>query len=176
MIKLPEGDLAELIIHELTHGTVFIPDSAEYNENLATFVGVTGAAWYLTSVYGKNSEEYRAYIDSGTDADLRTDFMLGCAHYADSVYSALPVSADESARIKLRINLFDTIVARAERVPFKSDSTYAVRLRKILNRSGNTILMNYVRYSGKQTTFELEFLKSGKNLRIYLGELLKKFS
>jgi predicted aminopeptidase len=176
MLKLPEGELAELIIHELTHGTVFIPDSAEYNENLATFVGVNGAVWYLTSVYGKDSPEYREYIDSGSDADLRTDFMLSCAKYADSVYASIPAKAEPTFRINTRLRLFDTIAARAARLPLKSDTTYALRLRKHLDRSGNTILMNYVRYSGKQSDFELDFLKSGQNLRIYLGELIKKFS
>jgi predicted aminopeptidase len=176
MLKLPEGDLAELIIHELTHGTVFIPDSAEYNENLATFVGVTGAAWYLTSVYGKDSQEYQEYINSGSDADLRTDFMLSCAKYADSIYSAIPANAESLYRIKTRLRLFDTIAARAARLPLKSDSTYSVRLRKHLDKSGNTILMNYIRYSGKQSDFQKEFLNSGQNLRIYLSELLKKFS
>ena len=176
MLKLPEGELAELIIHELTHGTVFIADSAEYNENLATFVGVTGAAWYLTSVYGKDSPEYQEYINSGSDADLRTDFMLSCAKYADSVYASIPAKAEPMFRIKTRLRLFDTIAARASRLPLKSDSTYGVRLRIHLDKSGNTILMNYVRYSGKQSEFELDFLKSGQNLRIYLSELLKKFS
>lgn len=174
MLKLPEGELAELIIHELTHGTVFVPDSAEYNENLATFVGVTGAAWYLTSVYGKNSTEYQEYINSGSDADLRTDFMLSCAKYADSVYASIPSKAESMFRIKTRLCLFDTIAARASRLPLKSDSTYAVRLRKHLDKSGNTILMNYVRYSGKQSDFTAIFNDLHGDLRSFLQWVMEK--
>ncbi len=174
MLKLSEGELAELIIHELTHGTVFIADSAEYNENLATFVGVTGAVWYLTTVYGKDSPEYQEYINSGSDADLRTDFMLSCSKYADSIYATIPAKAEPMFRIKTRLRLFDTIAARASRLPLKSDSTYAVRLRKHLDKSGNTILMNYVRYSGKQSDFTAIFNDLHGDLRSFLQWVMKR--
>ncbi len=50
-----EGNLAELIIHELTHGTLFIKNSLEYNENLADFVGEYGALRFLAQKYGTNT-------------------------------------------------------------------------------------------------------------------------
>ena len=42
MLNRSTGKLAELIIHELTHGTLYIKDSVEFNENLASFVGIKG--------------------------------------------------------------------------------------------------------------------------------------
>ena len=34
MLKRNVGSLADLIIHELTHGTIYIKNEVEYNENL----------------------------------------------------------------------------------------------------------------------------------------------
>jgi predicted aminopeptidase len=32
MLALSEGELAELIIHELTHSTIYLKDSVNFNE------------------------------------------------------------------------------------------------------------------------------------------------
>ncbi|HTF05393.1 MAG TPA: aminopeptidase, partial [Bacteroidia bacterium] len=76
MLRMSEGELAELIIHELTHGTIFVKDNVDYNENLAQFVGVEGAKWFLASRYGKDSDELSAYVNGNRDGDTRTAFML----------------------------------------------------------------------------------------------------
>ena len=47
MLYRKEGDLAELIIHELTHATIFVKDSLTFNENLASFIGTEGAKLFL---------------------------------------------------------------------------------------------------------------------------------
>ncbi|MFQ5495815.1 MAG: aminopeptidase, partial [Phycisphaerae bacterium] len=40
-------DLAELILHEMTHETLFKPDDTGFNEAMATFVGrAAAAAWF----------------------------------------------------------------------------------------------------------------------------------
>jgi predicted aminopeptidase len=56
--------LADLIIHELLHATVFIKGHVQFNEQLAEFVGSTGARLYIESRFGIDSPEYRG-IDAG---------------------------------------------------------------------------------------------------------------
>ncbi|MDR0315366.1 MAG: aminopeptidase, partial [Treponema sp.] len=51
--------LADLIIHELLHATVFIKGQVQFNEELAEFVGSEGARLYMESRFGIDSEEYR---------------------------------------------------------------------------------------------------------------------
>jgi len=36
MLNRSDGDLANLIIHEMSHATIFVKDSVDFNENLAT--------------------------------------------------------------------------------------------------------------------------------------------
>ena len=52
MLDKSEGELAELIIHELTHSFKYEKDNITFNENLATFIGEQGAIRYLNKKYG----------------------------------------------------------------------------------------------------------------------------
>jgi predicted aminopeptidase len=61
------GRLADLIIHELVHATVFIKGQVKFNEELAEFIGSEGARLYVESRYGADSEEssdneYKNYV------------------------------------------------------------------------------------------------------------------
>jgi predicted aminopeptidase len=42
-----EGFLVETLIHELVHGTLFVPGDADFNEGLASFVGQEGAVRFF---------------------------------------------------------------------------------------------------------------------------------
>ncbi len=55
MLMRSEGDLANLIIHEMSHATIFVKDSVEFNENLATFIGDRGTEQFLIDKYGDTS-------------------------------------------------------------------------------------------------------------------------
>jgi predicted aminopeptidase len=68
MKKYSAHQLAELIIHELFHATVFIKDQVQFNEQLAEFVGSRGARLYVISRFGIDSPEYRAIDEEAADA------------------------------------------------------------------------------------------------------------
>lgn len=65
MKNYSEYELANLIIHELLHATVFVKGQVQFNEQLAEFVGSRGARLYIESRFGQDSREYRD-IDAGT--------------------------------------------------------------------------------------------------------------
>ncbi len=50
------ADLAELLMHEMTHSTVFKSGDADFNESMATFVGRAAAeSWFVTK-FGDDAE------------------------------------------------------------------------------------------------------------------------
>ncbi|MDD5629314.1 MAG: aminopeptidase [Elusimicrobia bacterium] len=55
------GDLCELLIHELTHGTVWFKDQVDFDEAAATFVGRQGAEDFLTQRFGADSAQLKEY-------------------------------------------------------------------------------------------------------------------
>jgi len=58
MLAYPEEQLAALLLHELTHGTIYLPGGTEFNEGLASFVGWQGALEFARRTRGIHSAAY----------------------------------------------------------------------------------------------------------------------
>ena len=80
--------LADLIIHELVHATVFIRGRMNFNEELATFIGTEGARIYIESRYGIDSGEYREMLASKTDSQTYVKFLQGLIAELEILYSS----------------------------------------------------------------------------------------
>jgi predicted aminopeptidase len=67
MKDYPVHRLADLIIHESLHATVYLKNQAQFNEELAEFVGSEGARLYIAKTFGEDSDESRAIAASDGD-------------------------------------------------------------------------------------------------------------
>jgi len=176
MLQYGEGDLAELLIHELTHGTLFVKDSVDFNENLASFVGYKGAIGFLAARYGENSPELQQYLRQRADDDVREEFMLRCSGRLDSLFAAQEKKQlANDVRLREKYAMYALFVREARALPL-ADTLFAERLERRLRRGGNAILMSFVRYGGKQDDFEKEFNeKFNGDLRKYVAWLREKW-
>jgi predicted aminopeptidase len=59
-----KGRLANVVLHESTHATFFVPGQSALNESVANFVGDHLSAVYMEERVGKDSPETRAYLES----------------------------------------------------------------------------------------------------------------
>ncbi|MBN1982830.1 MAG: aminopeptidase [Chitinivibrionales bacterium] len=59
MKRYSEYSLASLLIHEMTHETLFLKNNVQFNEELASFVAEEGARVYIKNKYGDTSLVYR---------------------------------------------------------------------------------------------------------------------
>jgi predicted aminopeptidase len=80
--------LADLIIHESLHATVFIKGQVQFNEELAEFVGTEGARLYMESRFGEDSDEYRAMITAEEDNRNYTAFVRELAAELQTLYTS----------------------------------------------------------------------------------------
>jgi predicted aminopeptidase len=172
MLNRSEGDLASLIIHELTHGTLFVKDSVTFNENLASFIGDKGAVMFLEEKYGKGSAQVVDYQQSLKDEVTFKNYMLGAAQHLDSVYKAMvELSTDEKEQLKsdalLRIrNNYDTLTFGSE----VYQGYFKERAPK------NTFFMSMLRYNSQQEELERQLQDDfGGDLLAYLTYLKKRF-
>jgi predicted aminopeptidase len=57
LVRRGPGPLAETLLHELVHATVFVADDADWNEGVATFVGQEGAVRFFAARDGDGAAE-----------------------------------------------------------------------------------------------------------------------
>jgi predicted aminopeptidase len=77
MKDYPVHRLADLIIHESLHATVYLKNQAQFNEELAEFVGSEGARLYIEKTFGKDSDESRSIAASDGDSAAFLSFIRG---------------------------------------------------------------------------------------------------
>jgi predicted aminopeptidase len=100
-------DLANTVMHELTHNTYYASGQAVFNESFANFVGARGAAWFFRS---RGSPAAADEADARwSDEKVMSRFWALLYHRVDSAFRAHPT--DSLARLAAR----DTIYARARR-------------------------------------------------------------
>jgi predicted aminopeptidase len=173
MLYRSEGQLANLIIHELTHGTVFIKNDVEFNENLANFIGDKGAELFLAFKYGEQSKEYRDYEYGKQDEKKYTDYILTCVDSLDSLYQSISKHSENIKKEKKK-QFITEIVRGVNQLSLYSKQRY-FKFSLDAFHSKNAFFMAFQRYDSQYDFFEKEFKsKYHSNLKLYLHSFKDK--
>jgi predicted aminopeptidase len=179
MLEKKEGQLANLIIHELTHATLYIKNNVDYNENLASFVGDHGAREFLRYKYGTDSPEYKAYDNSRKNQAKYIQHILHGADVLDSLYKSFTPAQDTLTRNRLKTALIRKIMDSTDTLVYSGVNKKAIVTRNQTQKEplpNNAFFMSYIRYRAKQNQFEEEFTtKFDSNFRKYLTYLKKTY-
>lgn len=98
MLEYDIGDLAELIIHELVHRTVYFHRNTPINESMATVIARAGARLFLTRRFGETSTELRDYERSTDFTDAQRRVRRRLRRDLDALYRASLGEADKLRR------------------------------------------------------------------------------
>lgn len=180
MLEKSEGRLAALIIHELTHGTLFVKNNLEFNENLADFVGDYGAIRFLETKYGKNSKEIERYQFSKKYNDAYSQHLLRGAKKLDSLYKTFDEKmtlnkrkSQKSNFILTIINSTDTLLAGNFQKKMINRKKWAINDNNLPN---NAYFIGYLTYQSKQNQFKEEFkTKFNNNFNSYFSYLKQQY-
>ncbi len=157
MLRRKEGTLAELIIHELTHATLYLKGEVELNENLATFVGEQGAILFLRQTYGDNSLPLIHYRQHKADQETYTRHILKGACRLDSLYKSPDFLAlSFSNKLRAKYNLIARILLEVHDLDLYHKQAYLHDFRKE-PLPDNTYFMSFLRYRKDQEVFERIF-------------------
>jgi predicted aminopeptidase len=160
MLNLTEAALANLILHEMTHSTVYFKGKTDMNEQLASFVGNRGAIDFLTERYGPESKEVSEAISIQHD-DLLFSRWIDKVSERLSEFYGQPISRDE--KLQGRETIFQSIKEefKEAKVRFKTDC-YQDFERRPLN---NAVILAYRRYIHGLEKFEALYKHFGRNLK-----------
>lgn len=175
MLERTEGSLANLIIHELTHGTLYVKDNVQFNENLASFVGDKGAQLFLASKFGVESDEYADYLKRKNLWEGYAQLVLQQASVLDSLYSTFSSSMAYPEKKIAKYSQYQEIIKKLKDHMhyFKEkDPDFYNGLDSI----NNAYFLDFRTYREDQNIFEMELKGSfNGNFREYLKYLKEKY-
>src|SRR4030042_5345183 len=87
MLQSDEATLANLILHEMTHATLYFKGQTDFNEQMATFVGNQGAIHFLIDKYGKGSKEVVEAMHNQEDDILFSQWIDRACQQLSNFYS-----------------------------------------------------------------------------------------
>jgi predicted aminopeptidase len=163
MLNYSTEYLANLVIHEMTHATVFIKDNIQFNEELASFVGDQGAVEFLKYKYGEDSKEYKASFDIKEDNKLFSKSVNEFYNSLNSLYNDPNKTREQKLAEKkeiiadFRYNKFP----QTEKM-FKTKGAYSW-FPKI--RFNNAVVMGFITYEQDASLYHRLFEKQGNDLR-----------
>ncbi len=166
MLTYSEADLADLIIHELTHATVWIESDVTFNESLASFVGETGAMMWLQNRYGKGSEVIAQMLNEREDHGVFHIFLSQVATQLDSLYHT-----DQSNDVKIveREHIFASAKMQFEHLPLKTNLYQNFPQWKL----NNARMALYRVYQARTDIFARVYENMGENLKAFI-EVIQK--
>lgn len=174
MLHRSEGDLANLIIHEMSHATIFVKDSVDFNENLATFIGDRGAEKFLIHKYGPDSQEYKRYINEDADYLKFVDHMLRGGEKLDSLYNTLGENDPLAYKRRKKEQTIRSIVQALDTLTLQLPDRPSERFRD--NLPNNAYFMNFRQYQAKQDVFLHEWdARFNRDLKAYIAYLADKY-
>lgn len=160
-------ELADLIIHELFHATVFIKNQVQFNEELAEFVGSEGSRLYIEKTFGREAarEEERRGADLTADRDAFLKALMELKASLEAVYKDGGLAREEKLLRKAEI-----IAGFQARFAGNYDSLY--KTENYRGFSGlpinNAYLELYNLYYGESDYFKELYEKSGLDLKAFI--------
>ncbi|MEP2025891.1 MAG: aminopeptidase [Reichenbachiella sp.] len=145
------GGIAELFIHEITHGNIFLKDSITFNENLASFIGEQGAMLFLKKKFGPESAELKEYYQSERDAQRFINHCLKGVLELDSLYQSFPEDMETAKKDEIKKLYMTHWAARLDSISFFDKTAYHGRFDKKL--PNNAFFMAFDRYDSKKEAF-----------------------
>ncbi|MCQ2975232.1 MAG: aminopeptidase [Bacteroidales bacterium] len=174
MLRRDEANLAELIIHELTHSTIFVKDNSELNENIADYVGENGAKYYLKSKYGDSSKALIRYSFLISDNEKLAMHYLYGAKKIDSIYNSQNFIAltDTTIKNNIKRQAINDIFESVDTLGF--DLIDANKVKQYQNRNvNNTFFTGYMTYYNKKDILRNECREKFNNNFLQHLEYLK---
>lgn len=164
MLESSDGQLAELILHELAHATLYFKSQTDFNESFANFAGRAGALQFLKQAYGGQSDEVlqleRYYEDERTYASWARRLI----ERLDQVYKG---SQTDPEKLELKQKAIDEARDEFAKIPFSSRAFQGARAPQI----NNAFLLMFRRYNRSQDLFAQLLAKCSNDWRKMLKVL-----
>ena len=159
MTAYDDADLVETVIHETTHATLYIKSNADFNEQLATFVGTKGMEAYFQSKEGPDSPTVKEAHLITEDAHTFADFISSEIKIVEDFYAKNKGSA---TLLQDREKVFEALKDhfKTQCIPKLKTDNYKYFGQMKIN---NAVLIGYKTYYQDLGKFQRAFDKLGQS-------------
>jgi predicted aminopeptidase len=160
--------IAEMIIHEQTHATIWISKQTQFNEELAAVIGEAGAEQYISDTYGKNSQELHILQAEKRDRIRWIDDISELRATLETLYSKNILDTEKKILKQKAITDFKDSFKETYEVRYETDLYRKIPDLAINNAfislytvyyEHNTLLMDLFHYCGNSVAVLIELLK-----------------
>lgn len=172
MLNYQDETLAETIIHELVHTTIWIPDNVNFNERLASYLGQKGAEIFYLKKEGSNSPSFKRMQDETHDDKVFSSFITAEVKHLDEWYAQLKPEEKTIENKEKRIRQIQEKFSKEVKQKMRSSDWHNFEKLKL----NNARLMMYRTYMSDFSAFDKLWDQLGGDFKLFLEKckLLKK--
>ncbi|MCP4804660.1 MAG: aminopeptidase [Proteobacteria bacterium] len=123
MLGWDDFALADTVLHELAHATLWVPGSVKFNESYANFVGEVAAVRYLADRRGVHDETLLKAVNRQADRAVYRALLHGLYTDLDQMYE--DNGLDDGAKLEEKERLFtDELLSRVRAADFHDRPRY----------------------------------------------------
>jgi predicted aminopeptidase len=167
MLDWSEGQLAETILHELAHATLWIPGSAEFNETFANVLGDEAALQYMVAAHGPDSPEVLDWRNEVEDGVTYTAMLQDLYQELNETYKNPNV--DRETRIRKKEELFGKLAEDVATRPFHQAARYLEAVRR--GPWNNARIYQYHAYNQHRELFEALLCACGRDIPTFVARM-----
>jgi predicted aminopeptidase len=162
MLKWDNHRLAETVLHELAHATLWIKGSVKFNESFANFFGDAAAMQYMTARHGPESPQILKARSEAEDFARWREVLRALYQDLDALYKDESLADD--IKLQRKQALFDALPERVAAVQMNDPA----RFERAAKRGpwNNARMMQYRTYNHNRDRFQTLLERSD-------GDLLK---
>ncbi|GMO28978.1 MAG: aminopeptidase [Termitinemataceae bacterium] len=164
MKEYPIDELADLIIHESMHATVFVKGDMNFNEELAEIVGTEGARLYMEYMYGKDAVQIQARADRKADSKTFVNYVQDLIPLLDVIYKSDISDELKTEQKEITIKNFQEKFAMEYDKNFKTDSYKNFASIKI----NNAYLELFRLYYNKSSDLKMLYETHGSDIKKFI--------
>jgi len=160
MLEWDDQRLADTVLHELAHATLWIKGSVKFNESFASFVGETASFRYLENRFGSDSDTYTNAIAFHQDLARWRTILRSLYQDLDAVYSD-PTKTD-TEKLSERTLLYSSLSERVKSANLAHEERFLEAVEK--GPWNNARLVQYRTYNHKREWFQIVLDQEGGDL------------
>lgn len=175
MLSRDAGQLAEVIIHEMTHSTIYIKNDATLSENLASVIGEIGAEEFLRHKFGDGSDEVIQYVNALDDQEKFRQHLIKGTRSLDSLLNNFTQTMSREEMRNDKRKMIQKIISTIDTISFINKDKYERLFKRRL--PNNAYFMSFLRYnSQKDTLKEFFYAEFSGNTSDFLSYLKNTYS